>query len=144
MARLAARHASQDELAALHELIAENAAAVECDDRGAAQRIDVRLHAAIADASGNGVFRAVAAAMNGLFIDVRRATGGIPGASQAALDEHRRIVAAIERRDGRLAETAARAHIRGTQARYSTVRARAPRGSADHMRSQGRVVEFDP
>lgn len=122
MARLAARHASQDELAALQELILENAEAVERDDRAAAQRIDLRLHSAIADASGNSVFRTVAAAMNGLFIEVRRATGGIPGASEVALGEHRRIVAAIERRDGRSAESAARAHIRHTQARYQAVR----------------------
>lgn len=143
MARLAARQASQDELAALRKLIAENAAAVERDDRAAAHHIDVCFHAAIADASGNSVFRAVAAAMNELFIEVRRATGGIPGASQAALDEHRRIMAAIERRDGRSAEGAARAHIRRTQARFQAVGGSARRESGDHMRSKGRVVEFD-
>jgi len=142
IARLAARHATDDQLLEARAILSENNAAVAAGDLVVAQQIDVRFHTAIAAASGNVVFCALAAALNRLFFEVRRMTGGIPGASAAALEEHRRIFEAISRHDGAAAKRATRAHIHNTEARYSAAR---PRGSPsyDHVLGEHRVIEFD-
>jgi GntR family transcriptional repressor for pyruvate dehydrogenase complex len=120
IAGLAASHASDGQLADLRAILGETSAAVESQDRPAAQLIDVRFHAALADASANVVFQAVARALNGLLVEQRRVTGGIPGASGASLEEHRLIAGAIERHDPAAARAAAESHIRATRMRYES------------------------
>ncbi len=117
-AEMSARNASEAQLRAVHDVLRENEAAVAAGDRGLAQDIDVRFHAAIAEASGNVIFQAVAAALTGLLAELRRTTGGIPGASEASLVEHQEIWDAMRRRDGRAARRAMERHIRNSQARY--------------------------
>lgn len=117
-AELSARNASPAQLKRVHAILTDNADAVAAGDRLLAQQIDVRFHAAIADASGNVVFQAVAAAVSGLLAELRKSTGGIPGASEASLVEHQEIWDALQRRDGPAARRATERHIRNTQARY--------------------------
>lgn len=117
-AEMSARNATKAQLRAIHDVLRDNEAAVAAGDPARAQRIDVRFHAAIAEASGNVIFQAVAAALTGLLAELRRTTGGIPGASEASLAEHQEIWDALRRRDGLAARRATERHIRNTQARY--------------------------
>jgi DNA-binding FadR family transcriptional regulator len=118
IAELAATNSSEEDRAAIREILAENESAVARGDRERAQHVDVLFHAAIAEASGNIVFQAVAHALNGLHVELRRVIGGIPGASIAALAEHRDIYAAIADGDSEAARHAAVRHILNTRARY--------------------------
>ena len=118
IAELAATNARDEDLAHLRSILADNRAAVEGDDRDAANEADIRFHAAIAEASGNLVFTSVAHVLNGLLVELRKTTGGIPGASDASLAEHQAIMAALDRRDGEAARHAASEHIANTGARY--------------------------
>ena len=54
------RNASEPQIERCAAILAENAAAVARGDRVEARNVDVRFHAAIAEASGNVVFQAVA------------------------------------------------------------------------------------
>ncbi|MBF6604986.1 MAG: FadR family transcriptional regulator [Chloroflexi bacterium] len=121
-ARLAAINATPEQVAAIRVVLRENEAAVRGGDRELARSVDVRFHAAIAEASGNVVFEALAHALNGLLVDLRRVTGGIPGASEASYAEHVEILAAITAQDGTAAQRASEAHIRKTRARFEAAR----------------------
>jgi DNA-binding FadR family transcriptional regulator len=125
-AELCARNASGVQIESIRHILEENAAAVARGDRAEAQRIDVRFHAKIADASGNVVFHAVAHALNGLLVELRKMTGVIPGAAEASFVEHQEIFAAIARRDGPAARKATERHIRNTRARYESRRLKQP------------------
>ncbi len=117
-AEMSARNASESQLRVIHDILRENEAAVLAGDRALAQEIDIRFHGAIAEASGNVIFQAVAAALTGLLAELRRTTGGIPGASEASFVEHQEIWEAVRRRDGLAARRATERHIRNSQARY--------------------------
>lgn len=124
IAVLAARHASPEQVDGLREILVENESAVAGGEPGAAREVDIRFHSAIAVASGNVVFQTVTHALNGLLVELRRITGGIPGASAASYGEHRAIVHAIAAHDPMGAQQAAQVHIDHTRRRYeSTVRA---------------------
>ena len=123
IAALAARHASPEQVDDLREILVENQTAVAVGDGDAAREIDIRFHSAIAMASGNVVFQTITHALNGLLVELRRITGGIPGASAASYSEHCVIVDAIAAHDPSAARRAAEAHIDQTRRRYeSTVR----------------------
>ncbi len=124
IARLAAINATPEQLGAIRGVLNENEAAVRRRDRELARTIDVRFHAAIAEASGNIVFEAVAHALSGLLVEQRRITGGIPGASEASYAEHVEILLAIESHDGGAAQRASATHIERTRARFEAARAR--------------------
>lgn len=119
---LAASNATRDQIEKLLEILGENGDAVARGDRIEAQSIDVRFHAAIAEASGNIVFRAVADAVGGLLVEFRRMTGIIPGAAEASFEEHREIFSALAAHDGPAARRASERHIRNTRARYELAR----------------------
>lgn len=122
IAELSARNADAAQIERIRSILADNEAAVERGDTDEAGRVDVRFHAAIAEASGNVVFMAVSAALGGLLVELRRTTGGIPGASAASLVEHVEIFAAIEKRDAPAARRATERHIRNTRARFDAAR----------------------
>jgi DNA-binding FadR family transcriptional regulator len=115
---LSAANATEAQIEKLRGILADNAAAVARGDLAEASNVDVRFHAAIADASGNMVFQAVSQAVAGLLMEFRRATGGIPGAAQASFGEHEEIFRALVARDGPTARRASERHIRNTRARY--------------------------
>jgi DNA-binding FadR family transcriptional regulator len=130
IAELSALHADPVQLDRIRAILEENRAAVARGDREEAQRVDVRFHAAIAESSGNVVFTAVSAALGGLLVELRRTTGGIPGASEASFVEHEEILRALERRDAPAARRATERHIRNTQARFLAAGRVARDGSA--------------
>ena len=68
------------------------------------------------------MFQAVAHAVSGLLVEFRRMTGGIPGAAEASLGEHREIFDALARHDVVAARRASERHIRNTRARYESAR----------------------
>ena len=137
IAALAAINATAEQLDSIRAVLAENAAAVERGDREALRHVDVRFHAAIAEASGNVVFEAVARALSGLLVEQRRIIGGIPGASEASFAEHGEILAAISGRGSAAARKAAQSHIEQTRNRYRSARGdrlrshRGTRGATD-------------
>jgi GntR family transcriptional repressor for pyruvate dehydrogenase complex len=119
---LAAANASDAEIEKLRTILVANMSAVARGDRVEARNIDVRFHAAIAEASGNLVFQAVAHAVSGLLVEFRRMTGGIPGAAEASVSEHREIFNALAVHDAVAARRASERHIRNTRARYESAR----------------------
>jgi len=119
---LTAANATDEQIAALLSILGDNQAAVARGDRVEARNVDIRFHAAIAEASGNMVFQAVSEAIAGLLTEFRRMTGGIPGAAEASLGEHEEIFRAIASHDGPAARRASERHIRNTRARYESAR----------------------
>jgi DNA-binding FadR family transcriptional regulator len=115
---LSAANITEVQVEKLREILADNVAAVALNNLVESRKVDLRFHAAIAEASGNTVFQAVSRAMNGLLAELRRATGGIPGASEASLGEHEEIFRALAAHDGPAARRASERHIRNTRARY--------------------------
>jgi GntR family transcriptional repressor for pyruvate dehydrogenase complex len=120
---LAAANVTDAQIEGLRAILAENGAAVARGDLPEARSVDVRFHAAIAEASGNLVFQAVAQAVSGLLREFRRMTGGIPGAAEASYGEHEEIYRALLARDGPAARRASERHIRNTRARYARAHA---------------------
>ncbi len=108
-ARLAAQHATTEEIRVLRELVEGDRALI--DDPAAMSRNNKRFHRQLHWASHNRylvqqldlVYRSVA-----LFATTSLA---IEGRGQRALDEHDRIVAAIEARDGDAAHAALCDHL---------------------------------
>jgi DNA-binding GntR family transcriptional regulator len=109
-ARLAARHASDEEVRVLQGMVAEDRALIGGDPR-ALSRANKRFHRQIHLASHNRfliqqldlVHRAMALMANTSF--------AAEGRDQQGLAEHDRIAAAIAARDGDMAEAALREHI---------------------------------
>jgi DNA-binding GntR family transcriptional regulator len=109
-ARLAARHASDEEVRVLQGMVTEDRALIGGDPR-ALSRANKRFHRQIHLASHNRfliqqldlVHRAMALMANTSF--------AAEGRDQQGLAEHDRIAAAIAARDGEMAEAALREHI---------------------------------
>ncbi|MBI1171292.1 FCD domain-containing protein [bacterium] len=107
---LAARHATEEELRVLRSMVEEDRALLGGDPR-ALSRANKRFHKQIHLASHNRflvqqldlVHRSMALMANTSF--------AAEGRDGPALDEHARIVAAIEARDGEAAYAALKAHI---------------------------------
>ena len=98
--------------AALRRLLAEQARALRANDLDAIMRIDMAFHRELRSLAGN---RRLAALLQTLQDQVRMVFATsitIPGRRQRAVAEHRKILAAVEARDPRAAERAAREHIR--------------------------------
>jgi GntR family transcriptional repressor for pyruvate dehydrogenase complex len=106
-ARCAAERATKAQRKMLRQIHAEleaapdNAAAIECD---------LAFHRAIAEASGNLIFRLVLDSLAELGIASRQRTIGRIGKGRA-IEQHAKIIAAIEQRNPAAAEHAMRAHI---------------------------------
>lgn len=73
-------------------------------------KADLEFHAALADATGNPLFRVVLAPIQELLIESRRRTLGRYGAD-LAFDHHARILAAVRAGDAAAATQAMREHI---------------------------------
>jgi GntR family transcriptional repressor for pyruvate dehydrogenase complex len=106
-ARLAAQRATKAQLRTLHEIHAELEAA---PDTAAAIEADLAFHRALAEASGNLMFRLILDSLAEIGIASRERTIGRIG-KQTAIDHHGKIIAAIENREPAAAERAMRAHI---------------------------------
>jgi len=112
-ARLCARHASDMEILDLAELI-ERERGLQGDAEAVA-RHNRRFHAAIHRGAHNRYLEKGLAAVNDSMWLLGRPLMLLPHRAQEALNEHARIVEAVQRRDPDAAEAAARQHVRAAQ-----------------------------
>jgi GntR family transcriptional regulator, transcriptional repressor for pyruvate dehydrogenase complex len=109
LAARAAAHASDDEISEMEEILKRQE---EKQTQGeAAITEDAEFHYSIALASGNTVVLKVIDTLMDLLRDTRERSLQVEGRSEKSLAGHRRILAAIKRRDTEAANTAMRRHI---------------------------------
>lgn len=115
LARLAAEHRSEDDIARLRELNAEMAKAL--DDRNRFATVNIAWHNAVATASRNDL---LAAFLYSISYDVVVSTVSeeydTPGLRQEVVKAHERIIAAIEAGDGDAAFRRMERHVKATRA----------------------------
>lgn len=122
-AELASLNATEEHVGRLRTLHEQGRQCLDAGDREGFRDLDVMLHAAIAEASGNLVFHAVSRVISGLLVEQRTAVGNIPGASEQAYVEHGAILEAISARDPVRAREVGQAHISRTRSRVEEARA---------------------
>lgn len=108
-ARLAAKHASIEEVRVLHDMVAEDRALV--DDPRALSRANKRFHNQIHLASHNRFLIQQLGLVHRSMALLATTSLEAEGRGQAALDEHLAMVEAIARGDGKAADDALREHI---------------------------------
>jgi DNA-binding GntR family transcriptional regulator len=108
-ARLAARVASDVELASLAALNEAFAAALH--DPAEAAEVNRQFHAALMNAARNRFLRGSVAGLSKTMFILGRTTLMGPRRAEAAHGEHARVLGALAARDGERAEIAMRAHI---------------------------------
>jgi len=109
LAARAAKHASLDEISEMEEILQRQEAKLSAGEPAIAE--DAEFHYRIALASGNSVVLKVLDLIIDLLRDTRQRALQVPGRPQKSLAGHRRILAAIKRRDGEAANSAMRRHI---------------------------------
>lgn len=115
-ARLAATRATEAELAELRGIVEEQAAGILAKPMAGGDA-DWRFHAAIARSSGNRQIHALLESdLYRLLRNHRHPDRLQTGRAARAVEEHRRILAAIEERDPELAELQMRRHIASARA----------------------------
>lgn len=112
-ARMAAQHASDSEVQALRDLMAELQTHV--GDALAVARVNARFHAIIYGAAHNRYLQGALADLTDALALLPNTTFSAQGRPEAAHREHKAIVSAIANKDPEGAEEAARRHIRAAQ-----------------------------
>ncbi len=108
-ARFAAQHASDLEIKQLRHYLTRHEQSI--DEPQTLERLNRDFHRQICHAAHNRYLgHALEALSDGLAL-LRQTTFSFPGRGPQALDEHTKMVDAIEARDGAAAEKAARRHI---------------------------------
>jgi len=115
-ARMAAERATPDDVALLRQRIEEHRAAVPPNE-GFLQR-DMAFHREIARISGNPIYPAIVEAIFQWASAYYQPMVRAPGAESLTLEEHTRLVDAIEAHDASAAEEAVRAHLSRSNERY--------------------------
>jgi GntR family transcriptional repressor for pyruvate dehydrogenase complex len=106
---LAAERASDEQLATIRETC--EAMATVLSDADAASQADVAFHRAIVEATGNPLFLVLVDSLGDVLYEIRRATLIDAKRGAVALEAHRAIAAALERRDTSAAVHAMRDHL---------------------------------
>lgn len=109
LARYAASHASQEDLANLRQALEENRSAL--GDEARFKRSDNDFHGVLASVGHNPIFDAIHVALSEWLDDRRAQALQREGEDQAALKAHTEIVEAIESRNPDAAEAAMRRHL---------------------------------
>jgi GntR family transcriptional regulator, transcriptional repressor for pyruvate dehydrogenase complex len=109
LAARAAAHASADEIAEMEEILERQQEKLRQGQSAIAE--DSEFHYAIALASRNSVVFKVLDTLMDLLRDTRERSLQVEGRPQRSLAGHRRILAAIKRRDAEAANAAMRRHI---------------------------------
>jgi GntR family transcriptional regulator, transcriptional repressor for pyruvate dehydrogenase complex len=109
LAARAATHASVDEIAEMEEILQRQEEKQASGESAVAE--DAEFHYGVALASGNSVVLKVLDILMDLLRDTRARTLQVEGRPQKSLAGHRRILAAIKRRDAEGAKSAMRRHI---------------------------------
>jgi GntR family transcriptional repressor for pyruvate dehydrogenase complex len=107
--RLAAVRVTDDELAALEERLHAMAGCIEDPERFSEH--DIAMHTAVCAAANNFLLLQFMNIISTLGRVSRERTGGLRSVREAALDDHRRILEALRRRDPDAAEAAMRSHL---------------------------------
>lgn len=125
LARHAAQHASEEDLAALAHALEANRLSMGDLDRF--QQTDVDFHYVLAVIARNPIFTAIHAALAGWLLDQRRRTLDLAsGEDERAYAAHRAIAAAVTARDPDRAEEAMREHLDYVSRRYADIVRSAP------------------
>ncbi len=109
LAARAAVHATDDDLARLQEILDRQRAKAERGELAVEE--DSEFHYTIATAARNQVILRVLDVLMDLLRTSRERSLQVPGRLERSLEGHRRIVAAIRRRDPAAAEAAMRRHL---------------------------------
>lgn len=109
LARYAARNASEEDLARLHEALADNRDAIGNEARF--KRSDNDFHGVLASIGRNPIFEAIHVALSEWLDDRRALVLQQKDEDRAATAAHTEIIAAIESRDPDAAEAAMRRHL---------------------------------
>lgn len=112
-AGLAAERASANEIAVLAQICDRMAAGLS--DAEVASREDVEFHRVIAGATHNELWLVMLDAIADSLFEIRRATFGPDGRAPQALQDHRRILSCIKRRDTAAAREAMRIHLQAVE-----------------------------
>jgi DNA-binding GntR family transcriptional regulator len=108
-ARFAAEQASPMEIQTLQELVTQQGTA---KDATAAARLNDRLREAITSAAHNEFLTRATNSLNDALELLGTTTYSVPGRIESGWKENKKIVEAIARRNGAVAEEAARLHVR--------------------------------
>jgi GntR family transcriptional repressor for pyruvate dehydrogenase complex len=109
LAARAATHATDDEIAEMEEILQRQENKMAVGEAAVAE--DTEFHYSIALASGNTVVLKVLDVVMDLLRDTRERSLQVEGRAQRSLAGHRRILAAIKRRDAESAKAAMRRHV---------------------------------
>jgi DNA-binding GntR family transcriptional regulator len=119
----AARQATEAEIDAMQALLDQMAAVATAGDLVRYSQLNGRFHAALLASARNPELKRLLDSLHFPLIRYQYRTILIPGRKSRSLDEHRRILGCVARRDAAGAERAARAHVAHVQA---TLKATAP------------------
>jgi GntR family transcriptional regulator, transcriptional repressor for pyruvate dehydrogenase complex len=128
--RLAAKRVTDIDLEALAKLV--GALETQIDDPDRFSELDIAMHVAVCAAAGNFLLLQFMNILSSLGRVSRERTGGLRSVRQAALRDHRRILAALRARDPDAAEAAMLRHLDHVEAglRESVQRAAPVRAAA--------------
>ena len=111
VARLAAERATDEQLADLQKTVSETGQAVAADDVLRSTRTNRSFHEQLVAAAGSPQAAVTLDALHFPLVKFQFQVSLVPGRKQENLQEHRRLLAAVEARDAELAERLAREHI---------------------------------
>jgi GntR family transcriptional repressor for pyruvate dehydrogenase complex len=114
MAALAAQRATPDEIMDMERILEEQAKEVAAGKTGIAQ--DAAFHAAIAGAAHNRAITRIIHVLVDLLTRTREESLDTPGRPKRSHEDHRRVLAAIQNRDGDAAHKAMHDHLVAVQA----------------------------
>lgn len=110
VARRAAEHITDDQIAFLEELYQEQTGLL--DDALAFRQSDYRFHEAIWNASQNAFLMRIGKSLNVLGLEFRRRASETEGVLQRSIADHRTLLDALKARDPDAASAAASRHMR--------------------------------
>jgi DNA-binding GntR family transcriptional regulator len=113
-ARFAAENMSSFDLAEIRNLISEMPLALERDDIKHFRSLILAVHHALARASRNNRLLKLIDELQEIISKMRSSTMRVPGRAAEALEVHRELLAALEKRDGAAAEDIVRRYRRRT------------------------------
>ncbi len=118
MVRRAAETGTEEDVAALRELVRQQAAAKDEQNAGSFMRCDMQFHTRIASVGDNSIYPAVSMAilswLQKFYLDQLR----VSGSEDLTISEHLAIVDAIEKRDADQAENALCDHLNRSNKLY--------------------------
>jgi GntR family transcriptional repressor for pyruvate dehydrogenase complex len=110
---LAARRATDDELAEMTRILDEQGAEVKAGRTGLVQ--DAAFHSALAHSTHNRAITRIVTTLMDLLAQSREESLSIPGRPMRSHGDHRHVLAAVAARDARRAEQAMLAHLVGVE-----------------------------